>query len=539
MFISLRRRFTLSAALVATAMALLVGLVSYEVAYRQAQRTAGEVIHGLISAVQNTAAVGAYAHDRLLLQEIATGLTRHPWVARVRIEQPGQEPIVQSAQVDQPADSAGPAFQQELVSPFDATETVGQLRVQANQAAIGAAAREQALWMALPMALQVLLLTAALNALAARLLSRPLTELAGKVSGLTPGTHERLPLGARHPGDEIGQLVLSTNRLLEASETALVSERELRAEVQTMAARLRQLVNASSAAMFVLNPQGRLLHGNPTLVRICTGTAGDAASLAPDQFLAQTFEQPGQLKGLIEATLLHGQMMSADLRLCPREGDHSEAWVHVLVSVLPGADSDGSDLIEGVMYDVTQRRHHERLAQHRAEHDALTGLRNRRSIEAELDRSLATAALQNAGLSLLYIDLDGFKAVNDTLGHAAGDEVLVFCAQRLLQIVRRSSDLVARLGGDEFVVLLHAGLHEDWVGDLAWRISQGLSEPIYLSDGRVAQVSASVGMAAFPDHAQDRDGLMREADRAMYAVKRGGKNGVGLPPPPLPEPAAA
>jgi diguanylate cyclase (GGDEF)-like protein/PAS domain S-box-containing protein len=527
---SLRRRFTLSAALVATAMALLVGLISYEVAYRQAQRTAGEVINGLISAVQRTAAVGAYARDRVLLGEIASGLTRHPWVANVRIEQPGQAPIVQDAPGASAPDGVTPPFRQALISPFDPTETVGLLLIGANQVAISAAAREQAWWMALPMVLQVLVLTLALNGLAARLLSRPLTALSDKVRQLKPGTSERLALGHQQQDDEIGQVIVSTNRLLEASETALVSERQLRAEVQTIEARLRQLVNASSAAMFVLNPQGHLLHGNTTLVRICTGTAAELSSLAPDTFVEQTFEQPAQLRGLIEATLVHGQMMSADLRLRQRGDEDAEAWVHVLVSVLPGADSDGSDLIEGVMYDVTQRRHHERLAQHRAEHDALTGLRNRRSLESELERSLATASLQSAGLSLLYIDLDGFKQVNDQLGHAAGDEVLVFCAQRLLQIVRRSSDLVARLGGDEFVVLLHASLSEDWVGELAWRISRGLSEPIYLSDGRVAQVSASVGMAAFPEHGQDGDGLLRQADRAMYQIKRSGKNGVGLPP---------
>lgn len=517
-------------------MALLVGLVSYEVAYRQAQRTAGQVISGLMGAVQRTAAVGAYARDQVLLQEIATGLTRHPWVASVRIEQPGQPPIVQGSAEGTDTGQDHTPYRQTLVSPFDAQEAVGLLLIQPNQQAITSAAREQAWWMALPMALQVLLLTLVLNALAARLLSGPLTELAARVSRLTPGTHERLPLGRQHQDDEIGQLVLSTNRLLEASETALVSERALRAEVQTMEAQLRQLVNASSAAMFVLNLEGHLLHGNPTLVRICTGMAGELSSLASQNFVDQTFDSPAQLKGLIEATLLHGQMMSADLRLRRQgshEADEGESWVHVLVSVLPGADSDGGDLIEGVMYDVTQRRHHERLAQHRAEHDALTGLRNRRSLEAELDRSLATAALQNAGLSLLYIDLDGFKQVNDTLGHAAGDEVLVFCAQRLLQIVRRSSDLVARLGGDEFVVLLRAGLQEPWVGDLAWRICKGLSEPIYLSDGRVAEVSASVGMAAFPDHAQDRQDLLHQADQAMYGVKRGGKNGVGLAPSPV------
>ncbi|WP_424952940.1 putative bifunctional diguanylate cyclase/phosphodiesterase [Deinococcus sp.] len=164
-----------------------------------------------------------------------------------------------------------------------------------------------------------------------------------------------------------------------------------------------------------------------------------------------------------------------------------------------------------------------RLA-HQAQHDSLTGLPNRTLFEDRLGQAVATAARHARVLAVLYIDLDGFKLVNDTLGHAAGDEVLRTVAQRLQNLVRQS-DTVARLGGDEFTMLLTELSDLASVSAVAHRVLEAVGWDIVIAD-QVARVTASVGIAMYPDDALDSSGLKRQADVAMYRAKQGGKNNV-------------
>jgi len=535
----LGRRFSLWAGALALGVSTLSAVASYQLAYRDAERDAQATLVGLIDAVKNTAAVGAYAGDTVLLDEVANGLARHPMVGRVQIE------LVAGAQVQrqrrpEAAPAGTPRVDLPLASPFDAQETLGYVRVVAEPEALARDARRQALRASLPLFVQVLLLTGLLSLLAARLLSRPMERLAAQVAALEPGTPERLAVPPRHQRDEIGRLARRTNDLLQATATALDRERELRAEVSAIGGQLRRLLDASSAAIFLLDADGRLVQSNATLVRLCTGHA--EAELTADTFVREQFHDPDALRALLRRALDQGQSQSADLRLRRRETEldadgGGEHWVHVLLSPLAG--DDGSPLVEGVLYDVTQRRRDELRAQHQAQHDPLTGLRNRAGLQAELDRAIAAtlAAGPGAALSLLFLDLDGFKAVNDQRGHDAGDAVLREIAQRLGQHVRRNGDLAARLGGDEFVLLLRAAPDAPWVVDLAWRLTHTLAQPIALPDGGPSvHVGASVGIAGLPRDAHDRDELLRQADAAMYAVKHAGKNGVATPAGPLAPP---
>ena len=534
MRLSLRKRFTIAAALLASAVAAVAGLAGYRLAHSNAEHEAQDAIGGLVTAIEKTVAVGAYADDRILLDELAGGLIRHPMVARVRISS-GAKLLVEQTRTGASSDPGALQIEQALHSPFDPDEKVGSLWVQADPAAIQAIARQQALWLALPIVLQVLLLAALLNGLADRMLTRPMTRLAAQVEGLEPGTSERLAVEPRHRGDEIGQLVASTNRRLQAGETAIDRERLLRAEVSQIEVRLRRLLESSSAAIFLLDREGRLVQGNPTLARFCAGSAASTGheQSASEDFLARTFHDPQQVRHLIELSRTSGNAVAADLRLL--DDADGERWVHGLLSMLEGSEAAGEALVEGVIYDVTQRRREEHLARHRAAHDSLTGLPNRAALEAELDRMLLPTSGQPQPMTLFYIDLDGFKQVNDSQGHGAGDTVLVECAARLQQLVRRSTDRTVRLGGDEFVVLLQASIDEPWVGALAWRIVRELGAPIRLADGSDVCIGASVGIAGFPQNASDRDGLLRQADAAMYQVKRAGKNAVASPQGLIPE----
>lgn len=155
-------------------------------------------------------------------------------------------------------------------------------------------------------------------------------------------------------------------------------------------------------------------------------------------------------------------------------------------------------------------------------HDALTGLPNRKLFRELTRAAVAAAERDGTRLALLFIDLDRFKAVNDTLGHAAGDVLLQTLARRLSDALR-SADVVCRHSGDEFTVLLHDAAHWDEVGSTAERLLQVVEASVPVGHGREAAVTASIGIALFPGDAQDPDTLIGHADTAMYAAKQLGR----------------
>ncbi|HEN8800369.1 TPA: diguanylate cyclase [Pseudomonas putida] len=156
---------------------------------------------------------------------------------------------------------------------------------------------------------------------------------------------------------------------------------------------------------------------------------------------------------------------------------------------------------------------------HQASHDSLTGLPNRAFFEGRLTRSLRNAARQQDHLALLFLDSDHFKQINDTLGHAVGDEVLISVADRI-RAQLREHDLVARLGGDEFAVLLTPLHSRPDAEHIAEKIVSSMKLPVQLDSGRSVATSLSVGIAFYPDDGADPASLLNAADAAMYQAKR-------------------
>ncbi|HDS0920388.1 MULTISPECIES: diguanylate cyclase domain-containing protein [Pseudomonas] len=156
---------------------------------------------------------------------------------------------------------------------------------------------------------------------------------------------------------------------------------------------------------------------------------------------------------------------------------------------------------------------------HQASHDSLTGLPNRAFFEGRLNRSVRNAARQQDHLALLFLDSDHFKQINDTLGHAVGDEVLISVADRV-RAQLREHDLVARLGGDEFAVLLTPLQSREDAELIAEKIVASMKLPVQLDSGRSIATSLSVGIAYYPDDGADPASLLNAADAAMYQAKR-------------------
>ncbi|HPT48667.1 MAG TPA: EAL domain-containing protein [Accumulibacter sp.] len=188
----------------------------------------------------------------------------------------------------------------------------------------------------------------------------------------------------------------------------------------------------------------------------------------------------------------------------------------------PVTIDDGIAFVQAFLEDITERKRAAERIEHLAHHDLLTGLANRTLLRDRLQQTIAAASRHGMGFALLFLDLDFFKNINDTINHSAGDEVLVTMARRLSRCIRRS-DTIARIGGDEFIILLnhlHNGQTSARVANL---MLKRVAEPVEI-DGRLFNITASIGIAVWPDDGADSEILSRNADVAMYHAKRNGRN---------------
>jgi diguanylate cyclase (GGDEF)-like protein/PAS domain S-box-containing protein len=197
-------------------------------------------------------------------------------------------------------------------------------------------------------------------------------------------------------------------------------------------------------------------------------------------------------------------------------------WVSVHATLVLDADGKPSHVL-GQIQDITDRRRFEERLQHLVDHDPLTGLFNRRRFEQELDRHVAHVQRYGPGGALLVLDLDDFKTVNDTLGHNAGDELIVSVAS-LLKTQLRDSDVVARLGGDEFAVLLPTGGAEDAEAVAAKLVDAVHDEITVIGTRRARRITTSVGVAPFVGGDHTGEEMLVNADLAMYEAKEAGRD---------------
>ena len=259
-------------------------------------------------------------------------------------------------------------------------------------------------------------------------------------------------------------------------------------------------------------------------------------------------DERGAFLTLLHEVLMHSSVLATDIRI-NLNGDGRQRIIHTEAE--PEFNEHGNLVgYTGIVQDVTDRRLAEDKIRHLANFDALTGLPNRRQLMWRTERALEYARRLGHQVSLLLIDLDRFKIINDTLGHGAGDELLMEVSRRLRSCVRhcdqvmessleamgarshRTLEAVGRLGGDEFVALLPEVTDERDAERVAVRILDLMREPIFVG-GQECFVTASVGIAMFPRDGQSVADLLRNSDVAMYSVKAQGRNAASLYRPQL------
>jgi len=240
-------------------------------------------------------------------------------------------------------------------------------------------------------------------------------------------------------------------------------------------------------------------------------------------------KRPWELAGVVETSVDWEQHRARLLRHEPfRDFEYAyrdrKGKVHYIsANGEPVFDERGAFAgYHGTTRDVTERKLNDERIRHLATHDGLTGLPNRVMFSQMLNFTIESSRRYGRRFAVLFIDLDGFKAINDSLGHEAGDTLLCEVAARLKKALR-ASDVVARLGGDEFVALLQEVAHHEQMAHAARKILSAVIEPVEIA-GRACGVTASIGGSMYPDDAADERSLMKNADGAMYRAKQDGKN---------------
>jgi diguanylate cyclase (GGDEF)-like protein/PAS domain S-box-containing protein len=294
-------------------------------------------------------------------------------------------------------------------------------------------------------------------------------------------------------------------------EHEVLTESNLRSQFE---ARLGSLVRNSSDVVSIVDADGVVQYISPAALRLLGVQEADAQGMDWWEFVHPD-DQPTLQWFLAELE----QGASGDVEY--RVRDATGTWLHVetLATNLVG---DGA--VEGIVLntrDVSDRKALERRLMHQASHDALTGLPNRMLLRDRVEQALARRRRTGAPIAVIFLDLDDFKNVNDTLGHAEGDAVLQEVARRLDACIR-ACDTATRLGGDEFAVLVDDLTEESQAVAVAERILAALGRPMQVA-GRAVQASGSLGIAFAVDGRDSADDLLRDADAAMYLAKDRGK----------------
>jgi diguanylate cyclase (GGDEF)-like protein/PAS domain S-box-containing protein len=293
-----------------------------------------------------------------------------------------------------------------------------------------------------------------------------------------------------------------------------ITERKKAEEELQMAA---LVYKESAEAMMVTDGGNRIVSVNPAFERITGYEAGEITGQNPI-FLSSGRDNRAHYKEML-AKLSKNNYWRGELWLKKKSGEDFAATMTINTTF---HESGSVDRHVTLFADVTQKKHAEDLVWQQANFDTLTGLPNRRYFQDQLKHEIRKSRRSRLPFALMFLDLDGFKHVNDTLGHDTGDLLLKEAAERIAACVRET-DTVARLGGDEFTIVLGELRNMTHVEKVARHVLHKLSEPFHMGN-EIAHVSASIGITFYPEDAGNTDDLLVNADQAMYAAKEGGKN---------------
>ena len=344
--------------------------------------------------------------------------------------------------------------------------------------------------------------------------SEPIHSTSGKILGTYAIYHHE----SRKPSDADIQLLEKTAKV---AAIALDRSRANQA-LKESEKQLSDILENVSGYIYLKDMQGRYLFANRLLRELFNAPMEEIVGYDDSKFY-----DANTAASLLQSDLRVLQdgetLRSEESNLNPLTGETS---VYLTIR-LPLRHEDGSIYaLCGIATDITEQKDVEEYMRRMAQYDALTNLPNRALFTDRLQQAFSAARRAHEHFALMYIDLDKFKPINDTFGHAVGDLLLYEAAQRMQSCVRQS-DTVARIGGDEFVVLLPSLKEDKDAAEVAEKIRHSLNLPFELS-GHTLHISSSIGVAIYPAHGDNEKELVKNADIAMYYAKENGRNNVTL-----------
>jgi len=280
-----------------------------------------------------------------------------------------------------------------------------------------------------------------------------------------------------------------------------------------------EVLRSMNEAVAVLDAQFNFLSVNPAFARITGHDAADVAGRGAGA-LDSMEHDPSSGRAMREALARDGRW-SGEMWQRHRNGDEFLCAVEA-ATVLGSSEADGERMYVLMLSDITLHKRAEDELRYLANFDALTNLPNRSLFAERLSRAIVRARREGSRVAVLFLDLDRFKDINDSLGHAAGDRILRAVASRLQQAIARGQT-VARLAGDEFTVILEDLVAPEDAERVAREVIMAFEAPLVPEDGQEVSVSASIGISLYPDHAQVPTELLKRADAAMYQAKAAGR----------------
>lgn len=292
--------------------------------------------------------------------------------------------------------------------------------------------------------------------------------------------------------------------------------------------RYRSIFENAVEGIFQTSPEGQYLAVNPALANIYGYESADALIENLRDIQQELYVDSKRREEFVREMDIHGMVQNFESLVYKK--DKSMIWISENARKVYNAAGE-LQYYEGMVEDITERKLYESRIQHQANHDSLTGLPNRYLLYDRLQQNMLLCERNQTSLAVVFLDLDHFKIVNDSMSHEIGDKLLVLIAQRITKSIR-SVDTIARLGGDEFVILL-ANLQDaqDYLQTVE-RIIACVAEPCHISH-HTFNVSCSIGISLYPTHAQQASELLKNADLALYEAKRLGRNTYQLYTPAL------
>lgn len=499
----------------AIAIGLLSSQILFKVSVANQNKLSHQAIEQLNKTVSSTVSVAVYVNDQQLAKEVIHGLTTNDVVKYasinsldLNVSSPGYEHYKQKTEFEIDPDST--LFT--IYSPFEADRQLGVLEIVVNREHVEnlahAIANNNLLLTALLMAVTIITVTIMLHLI----ITRPLMIIQKSLNSINPGENKRLEPPRFHRLSELGILVNDTNQLLDKAEFQINQEKDLREEIEAISERMQIVFERSVTAMALTDEKGNILLANQAFDALLK-KIGVSKKNNYGVFFNELFDKDKKTEEAIRKALINRETVTGEFKLKNTDVvSGEEVWGSLVFSI--NTTNDYRDYYQFNFVDISNSKKRIKELDKLANYDQLTGIMNRQSAEWEIQKLID----DRSPFSLIMLDLNDFKPINDIYGHDAGDQVLIHVAKGMRSALRKN-DICARWGGDEFVIVCHENEKKGLI-TIANNLLKGIKEPYFLEQHNTnVSVGASLGCVIYQEDNCDLLSLLKFADEAMYAVK--------------------